>query len=227
MFWNEDLGAYSVSNGEDRNVFSCHTNILALLYNLVPDDYVQSTLFRVKDHLKKQMDTVDSAEEWGGHVELYFTVYAFRMLAQHNSHDLIETIIKKLFGLMIDRHEPNLWECYCLGLNKLGSQCHGWGATPLIYFTEEYLGVSYPDPGNPNKILIRPASATKQSINGVYPHVKGDIFINWRVDDTDFYLSVTAPTGIDIELDAGAMFVDHTHHFELNSQVLTARLVPC
>lgn len=203
-FWSRELDAFApVPAGKPgREFYSSHVNILALLYNLAPPEKKASLLARVETDLRNQLCDPLRAKRFDGHVEYYFLFYTFRLLAREGRHELIEEIIRVLYGLMLDRGQPTLWENYCTGLHGLESQCHGWASSPLVYFSEELLGVRYPDPQQPGKISIRPTSATLRSCAGIYPHACGNVQISWKVEEDLFRLEIYAPEDVDI-LDAG------------------------
>lgn len=219
-FWSNRLGAIApVPEGiEGRDLYSCHVNILALLYNLVPAERREALLDRIETDLRNQLIDPSRAKLSDGHVEYYFLFYTFRLLAREGRHALIEEMIRVLYGLMTDFEEPTLWENYCTGLRGLESQCHGWSSAPLIYFSEELLGVKHPDPLHPERITIRPASATLTSCSGVYPHAKGNIEIAWKVNGRAFHLAVSAPDGVEIAAAGpGLPFMHLDSHVELRS----------
>ncbi|VGO15066.1 hypothetical protein PDESU_03646 [Pontiella desulfatans] len=203
-FWNHSLNAVApvTEAGDARNLYSCHVNILALLYNLVPNDHKSALLERIEADLRAQLVDPGAAELFDNHVETYFLFYTFRLLAREGRHALIEDVIDVLYGLMIDWDEPTLWENYCTGLIGIESRCHGWSAAPLVYFSEELLGVKHPDLRHPERIAIRPASGKLTACSGVYPHAKGDIRISWKVEGGSFRLDISVPSGVEV-VDAG------------------------
>jgi hypothetical protein len=219
-FWDasQDAVAPVPEGHEARGIYSCHVNILALLYGLVPADRKDAVLNRIESELRRQLTTTETATKFGGHVEYYFLFYTFRLLARENRHALIEEIIDVLYGLMLDRDEPTLWENYCTGLAGQESHCHGWSSAPLIYFSEELLGVKYPDPLHPDRVSIRPASGTLTSCSGIYPHARGNIEIAWNLEGDMFNLNVTAPSGVEIvDAGPGSIFADMQSSVTLSS----------
>ena len=79
------------------------------------------------------------------------------------------------------------------------SLCHAWSAFPLIEFLRGVLGVK---PGKPGfeEILVQPCPLNLQYAKGTVPTAKGNVSVEWKIENGKFILSATGPAGVPLKL---------------------------
>jgi alpha-L-rhamnosidase len=162
-------GCYDKSKGliadsPQKDGFSQHANILAVLTNTVAAE-AQSTML---DRLRKEKDLAKST--------YYFNFY------------LIEALEKAgMGGQFMDELGP--WkQMLDIGLTTFAenpeptrSDCHAWSASPLYYFLSLVCGIKPNEPGFAS-VRIQPNPGSLQRIEGSMPHHLGTISVNLKKD---------------------------------------------
>jgi alpha-L-rhamnosidase len=162
-------GCYDKSKGliadsPQKDGFSQHANILAVLTNTVAAE-AQSTML---DRLRKEKDLAKST--------YYFNFY------------LIEALEKAGMGAQF-MDELGPWkQMLDIGLTTFAenpeptrSDCHAWSASPLYYFLSLVCGIKPNEPGFAS-VRIQPNPGSLQRIEGSMPHHLGTISVNLKKD---------------------------------------------
>ncbi len=193
--WNEKKSLYrdgkpfrtSVKPGKwlppDKKIetFSPHVNLLAVLYDLAPEERQKEIVLKVLD--EKPLNTQPWFMHWVfaalDHVGL-FEKYGIEQL--HRWKIVPET--KSFF---------EMWHG--------GDLSHGWCSTPLVQMSSRILGVT-PLPSGPGfkKICIRPQPCSLTWAKGIVPTPKGDVLIDWKSSKSLFEIDIFIPTGMTAKL---------------------------
>ena len=75
------------------------------------------------------------------------------------------------------------------------SDCHAWGAMPLHEFPAELLGVKPREPGFA-AIEISPKPGPLTSAEGVAATARGQVAVEWRIEDGEFILRADGPADV-------------------------------
>jgi len=153
-----------IADSPQKDGFSQHANILAVLTNTVTAD-AQSGLL---DRLRREKDIASST--------YYFDFY------------LIEALEKAgKAGQFLNELGP--WkQMLNLGLSTFAenpeptrSDCHAWSASPVYYFLSLVCGIKPDEPGFAS-VKIQPNPGHLQHIEGSMPHRLGTISVNLKKD---------------------------------------------
>lgn len=159
---------------KEKNLFSQHTNTLAILTNIVnKQDATQ---------LSKKIISDTSLTQ----ATIYFQYYLNQALKKSG-----------LGNLYTDRLQ--IWKdniangmttwAEISDINAARSDCHAWGASPNIEFFRIVLGIDSDAPGF-NKIRIEPHLGNLKKAEGVMPHPKGEIKVSYVITSAGKYNAV-------------------------------------
>ncbi len=159
VFFDERRGLFA--SDEKHTAFSEHAQCLALLADVLPRDKAQGVFERM-------VAATDLAP-----VSVYFSYYLFEAYFKFNRADLF---LKRL----------DLWRSYlakgattCLESPELPgkearSDCHAWGAHPLLFFRTGLAGIRSDAPFFA-RVKIAPQPGPLTSIQATYPHPSGEM----------------------------------------------------
>ena len=177
-YWDVTKGLYA--DTEERDMFSQHTNSLALLTDVVPkENWIE---------LAKKL-LVDSTLT---QASIYFKYYLHRALVKAGLGDQ--------YLQWLDVWRENL----ALGLttwaemsdvNKSRSDCHAWGASPNIEFFRTLLGIDSDAQGF-QKVRIEPHLGEIKNIGGQIPHPKGVVSAYYKHNNGLWEITITLPAGV-------------------------------
>lgn len=156
-----------IAERPEKDVYSQHTNIWAILTDVFPDDEAKSIMEKVLSDPELIQGTV------------YFKFY------------LVKALQKVGLG---DKYMQQLgpWK-YMLnqGMTTFGetdknprSDCHGWSATPCFDMLHVVAGIQPDSPGY-KSVLIEPNFNELHQIDAVYKHPVGEIKVNIKKDNQD------------------------------------------
>ena len=152
-FYDSDRGLFAETASKD--IFSQHTNILAILTNTVPDNQRGALMNKIL------------AEEDLIQTTLYFKYYLFEALHKSGLGEKYTSLLQNW------RNQLDL------GLTTFAekdieprSECHGWSASPNYHFLKIMAGI-YPLTKNFKKIAIAPHFNGLESIEAEMPHPSG------------------------------------------------------
>jgi hypothetical protein len=129
-------------------------------------------------------------------VQSYFSFYSLAALYQADRAADAERFIRTYWGRMLDHGAWTCWE-YLVDRGS-ASRCHAWSSGPTHYLSSEVLGVTFPEPGNPRKVELRPQRGTLSWASGVYPHQDGAISVKWEVKDGAMEIAWEAPEAVSV-----------------------------
>lgn len=183
VFWDEARGLFAEDARKQH--FSEHSQCLAILSGQLSD----ADQTRVGQGLFQSDDLARTT--------IYFSHYLFETCRVLERVDALLERLSLWFGLLesglktpIESPEPTR------------SDCHGWGAHPLFHYFATILGIRPGDPGF-RTVIITPQLGTLTSAGGTMVHPKGEIHVNFYVENGTLHGSVTLPDGVDGLLRAG------------------------
>jgi hypothetical protein len=125
----------------------------------------------------------------------FFTHFVYRALCRAGRFDLVLGMMRERYGRMLARGATTLWESY----DPTASLCHGFSATPVFQLSAEVLGVRPLEPGF-RRLRIAPQLGDLEHARGVFPTVRGDVYVGWKREGRGLRLAVTVPEGTEAEV---------------------------
>ena len=153
--------------------FSAQNNILAVLYDLAPQEQQASIL-----------EALLKSPKWD--VSNYFMQYGFDALGHAGLFEKYG--VEKMHTFEVEPATQTVRE---LG-PKRGSHAHGWVGSPSYQMSSRILGVRPLTPGFAT-FAIRPTICGLSFAKGVVPSPHGDIAVDWEVKDRVFRLKTIVP----------------------------------
>lgn len=155
-----DTSSGLIAETPDRQVYSQHTNIWAILTNTVPEEQQAQLMEKIL------------AEEHLIQSTIYFKFYLFRALQKAGmGNEYLEMLAP--------------WErMTAKGMTTFGerdinprSECHGWSASPCFDLLHTVAGIT---PGSPGfeTVIIQPNPGKLQEMEVEFPHPKGTIHLS-------------------------------------------------
>lgn len=177
-YWDSDKKMFA-DNGE-KNVFSQHTNSLAILTGCIAGQ-------AASDLYKQIMNDPDIIK-----ASIYFQYYLNMAMTKAGfGNDYLE---------QLDIWENNIE----LGMTTWGedsnvagtrSDCHAWGASPNIEFYRIVLGIDSDAPGF-SKVKIEPHLGNLKKISGSIPHPNGKISVSYLKKENKWNIEINLPETI-------------------------------
>jgi len=103
--------------------------------------------------------------------------------------------IRDCWGMMLRKIDWTWLETF-----NGGSSCHAWSSCPTHYLSAGVLGVTFPEPGNPNLVCIDPHPCGLQWAAGVYPLPAGPLSVEWRIKGERLFLHCEAPPEVEVQV---------------------------
>ncbi len=199
-FWDDEVGAFVDRRREEvpDTGPSVAGNALALLYGIATDDQADSAAEWLAEAMDNNFRVPEPKENSDCNVTSYFSFYALGALYGQGMDVEAEAFMRRYWGHMLDRGAWTTWEYF---VDKRGaSLCHAWSAAPTYYLSTMVLGVRFPEPGNPDKVVLAPQPGTLQWAEGVFPHPRGGIYVQWQRLGDRLVIAYQAPDGIEVNL---------------------------
>ncbi len=171
-----DANADLFADTPDKNSFSSHSNILAVLCGLVPREEQADLLGRIVSNKGITQTT------------LYFDFYLARAMNQAGAGDLYYDLLSKWKDLLK------------LGLTTFPegvarSECHAWSASPDFEMLATFAGIQPQIPGF-KKVVIRPQLQKLDKVSGSMAHWAGKLEVSFEKKGKQLTGTVTLPPGI-------------------------------
>ncbi|WP_420582309.1 alpha-L-rhamnosidase C-terminal domain-containing protein [Reichenbachiella sp.] len=168
-----------IAERPEKDIFSQHTNVFAILTDAVPEQQQAALL----DRLLTDEDLVQST--------IYFRFYLTRAMQKAAGADRYPASLRP-WKDMLD-----------LGMTTFGetdvnprSECHGWSASPCFDFIHTVAGIQSAAPGF-QKVLIEPAFGHLNKIEVTFPHPNGDLSVNFSKSRKGTIKgTITLPAGV-------------------------------
>lgn len=169
-----------IADSPEKNTFSQHANVLAILTNTFPETIDKTKIVRAL------LNDKDLAQ-----CTLYFKFYLFEALekaGQANQFIPALTPWKKMvdIGLTTFAETPD----------PTRSDCHAWSASPVYYFLSLVSGIKPASPGF-KSVRIEPNFGSLKSIDATMPHKLGTIHVKLQKDKNSLRGEVTLPINLD------------------------------
>ena len=163
-----------------NQVYSQHSNILAILTDVVPID-----------DQKEMLDRILTYQQFDEYASSYFSFFLFKAMEKTGSQHLY-----------LD-HLDHWYKFIDMGLTTTGetgfashdrSDCHAWSAHPAYFLLSMVCGIRPGDVGF-NRINISPELGDLTSVKATMPHVKGEISVDYQKKGSKLKGIVTLPPG--------------------------------
>ncbi len=176
-FYDEKQGLFA--DTPDQDVFSQHSNILAILSGLCPEGQEKKMMIKIleEDHLTQ--------------CTYYYSYYLFEALKKSGLGDRFIDLLDPWeqmidFGLTTFPEKPE----------PTRSDCHAWSASPLYFFMTLVCGIE-PAGFGFETVQISPEMGGLEAVKGSMPHPNGSIEVNLRRKGKQGVEgSITLPPGI-------------------------------
>lgn len=146
-----------IAETPDKEIFSQHSNILAILTNTLPEDQQRQLM----ENILEKEDLIQCT--------IYFKFYLFRALQKVGMGDKY----LELLGPWESMLENGMTTFGETDVNPR-SECHGWSASPCFDLLHTVAGI-YPGKPGFESVIIQPNFGDLQSIEVSFPHPKGMI----------------------------------------------------
>lgn len=165
----------------DQQIFSQHTNLFAILCDIIP-------LLEQKQ-LMNRILTYDKFDEMASS---YFSFFLFKALQKTGQEDLFLDNLD-FWYTFIDRGHTTCGETGFASHDR--SDCHAWSAHPAYFLLSTVCGIKPADVGF-NKVLIEPHLGKLTSLKVSMPHPKGRISVDYKVINGKLTGSILLPKGL-------------------------------
>ena len=165
--WNAERGLFAdqpirQAGTPDKNAFSQHANILAVLTNAVPVEQQAALMQKVLTDASLTQAT------------FYFKFYLFEALKKTGMGDQFIAQLKPwrdmlAMGLTTFAENPE----------PTRSDCHAWSASPLYEFLSITCGIRPGEPGF-RTVRIEPFLGDLKTVEGKVPHPLGDVAVQFQ-----------------------------------------------
>ncbi|MFX0098182.1 MAG: alpha-L-rhamnosidase N-terminal domain-containing protein [Candidatus Hodarchaeota archaeon] len=209
VFWDEKEGCYRDYYHEGKlHQLSYMTNSYLVLKGITTDkkkiDSIVARIFEYpgsEEMIKKQIDDfylrAQSHHAFGN--ELKDMVIVAQPFFQHNVHkffsligryDLLLKYIYKWVPMLELGKTKTIWETWSID----ASECHAWAATPAYDLSTYWMGVKpVVDKPGFQAVEISPTFHGLESVEGMFPTCKGDIFVKWKKEGNSVDVEIILP----------------------------------
>ena len=181
--WNASRGL--LADNPDQKIFSQQANILAVLYDVVPNNQQQAVL--------RKMLAIEPGTSPDGlmSASYYFRFYLARAL---DHAGMADDYIKSLepWRELLPLHFSTWPETP----GETRSDSHAWSAHPIYDLLTLVAGVEPASPGFAT-VRIAPHLGNLKQITATYPHPKGEIHMEYRRQGAGLDATITLPPGLD------------------------------
>ena len=170
----------------DKPVYSQHTNLFAILCDLIPENEQVKLLHRVLEY--KEFDEVASS---------YFSFFLFKAMQKTGQEDLLLDHLDFWYDFL----NKGLTTCGETGFASHDrSDCHAWSAHPAYFLLSSVAGIKPADVGF-NKVRISPHLGELANLKASMPHPKGRIIVDYKKTNGKLKATITLPPGLSGEWD--------------------------
>lgn len=177
--WNEKLQLFS--DNPDKEIYSQHSNILAILCDVIGPEEQKALLNRVMNY-----------KEFEEYASSYFSFYLFKAMVKTGQ---LDEFLKNLdfWYNFLDRGHTTAGETGFASHDR--SDCHAWAAHPSYYLLSTVCGIEPADIGF-NKVTITPHPGDLSNIEASMPHPKGRIEVDFDFKKGKIRGLVILPSGL-------------------------------
>ncbi len=176
--YDESVGLFVDVPGQQ--VYSQHSNILAILCNVVPEQEQEELLNRIL-----------SFDQFDEYASSYFSFFLYKAMEKTGQQ-----------ALYLD-HLDHWYKFIDMGLTTTGetgfashdrSDCHAWSAHPAYYLLSMVCGIKPGDIGF-DQVIFEPSLGGLSSIQASMPHKNGRISVDYRQKGKKLRATITLPPG--------------------------------
>jgi len=165
----------------DQPIYSQHTNLMAILCDVVPPTMQAQLLQRIL--------TYDKFDE---KVSSYFSFFLFKAMQKTGQEDLFLNNLD-FWYYFIDRGLTTFGETGFATADR--SDCHAWSAHPAYFLLNSVCGIKPADIGF-NHVVISPHLGELTSVKASVPHPKGRISVDYKVVKKKLCAIIELPKGM-------------------------------
>ena len=174
-YWDKEKKLFA--DREEKDVFSQHTNSLAILTGIVAEAEMPALA-------KQLLNNLNLAP-----ASIYFKYYLHQALIKAGlGNDYLKWLDKWRENI---RMGLTTW-AETSDLATTRSDCHAWGASPNIEFYRTLLGIDSDGPGF-SKVKIEPHLGEITNISGAIPHPRGKISVNYTLQNNKWKIDIELP----------------------------------
>lgn len=162
----------------DKNEFTQHTNILAILCNVIPE-------MQQKGLMNKILTFNDFDEK----VSSYFSYFLFKALAKTDNENQIFSQLD-FWKSFISKGLRTCGESGFASMDR--SDCHAWSAHPAYFFIHSICGIKPADVGF-KTVIIEPHLGNLTKVNASMPHPFGTIKVEYVIKNSVLTAKITLP----------------------------------
>ncbi len=175
-YWDDSKKLFA--DTDDKDVFSQHTNSLAILTGVVNGADANALAKKIISDTSLTQATI------------YFKFYVYQALTKAGlGSDYLNwlDVWKKNLAMGM-----TTW-AEISDINNTRSDCHAWGASPNIELYRIVLGIDSDSPGF-KKIKIVPHLGSLTHASGTIPHPNGNISVSYEKMNNNWKISITLPS---------------------------------
>lgn len=165
----------------DQPFYSQHTNLFAILCDLIPLPEQQKLMSRILAYDK--FDEMASS---------YFSFFLFKAMQKTGQEDLYLDNLAFWYNF-IDRGHTTCGETGFASHDR--SDCHAWSAHPAYFLLSSVCGIKPADIGF-NTVKITPHLGQIQKLKADMPHPKGRITVDYKITNGKLTATIVLPKGM-------------------------------
>jgi len=165
----------------DYPIYSQHTNLFAILCDIIPQSEQQ-----------KLMDRILTYDKFDEMASSYFSFFLFKALQKTGQADLfLENLA--FWYTFIDRGHTTCGETGFASHDR--SDCHAWSAHPAYFMLSSVCGINPADVGF-NTVKITPHLGDLKNVKADMPHPKGRISVEYQKTKEGLKTRINLPAGL-------------------------------
>jgi hypothetical protein len=165
----------------DKKIFSQHTNLLAILCDVVPPSRQKELLNRILNY--ENFDEVASS---------YFSFFLFKVMEKTGQEELFLDNLDFWYNFL-DRGHTTCGETGFASHDR--SDCHAWSAHPAYFLLSSVCGIKPADVGF-NTVKITPHLGELKKVKADMPHPKGRISVEYQKTKSGLQTTIKLPAGL-------------------------------
>lgn len=165
----------------DKKIFSQHTNLFAILCDVVPLSRQKELLHRILNYEK--FDEMASS---------YFSFFLFKVMEKTGQEQLFLDNLDFWYNFL-DRGHTTCGETGFASHDR--SDCHAWSAHPAYFLLSSVCGIKPADVGF-NTVKITPHLGDIKSLKADMPHPKGRISVEYQKTNNGLQTRINLPAGL-------------------------------
>jgi len=177
--WDEEKQLFR--DYPDQAIFTQHTNVMAILCDVVPADKQVQLLQRVLSYGK-----------FDENVSAYFSFFLFKAMQKTGQEDLFLKNLDYWYNFM----DWGYTTCGETGFSMHErSDCHAWSAHPAYFLLSSVCGIKPADIGF-NTVTITPHLGDLTNLSASMPHAKGRISVAYKLENEKLLATIILPPGL-------------------------------